>query len=93
VTGTDTGVGKTTVAIGLLAAARGLGLRPVPFKPVETGCDPNPRDAEALRRASGTALPLAAVCPFALRLPAAPSAAAAAEHVQLDVHALAELGR
>jgi dethiobiotin synthetase len=93
VTGTDTGVGKTTVAIGLLAAARRLGLRPVPFKPVETGCDPAPRDAEALRRASGAELPLAAVCPFALRLPAAPSAAAAAEGVRLDIGALADLGR
>jgi len=93
VTGTDTGVGKTTIAIALLAAARRRGLRPVPFKPVETGCDPDPADARALLTASASELPLSIVCPYALRLPAAPSAAAAAEGLRLAVDRLAELGR
>ena len=58
VTGTDTGVGKTTVACALLAAARARGLRAMAIKPVETGCarDPDgplrPADALALERAS-----------------------------------------
>jgi dethiobiotin synthetase len=58
VTGTDTGVGKTTVACALLAAARARGLRVLAIKPVETGCarDPDgslrPADALALERAS-----------------------------------------
>jgi dethiobiotin synthetase len=93
VTGTDTGVGKTLVAMGLLALARRRGLRPVPFKPVETGCAPDPNDARALQRAAATDLSLDAICPFPLRLPAAPSAAAAAENIRLDIHDLAELAR
>ena len=38
VTGTDTGVGKTWVAAGLLAALRRRGIDAVPMKPVQTGC-------------------------------------------------------
>lgn len=38
VTGTDTGVGKTFVAGGLLAALRRRGIDAVPMKPVQTGC-------------------------------------------------------
>ncbi len=39
ITGTDTGVGKTLVAAGLLKALRGTGLDAVPMKPVQTGCE------------------------------------------------------
>ncbi len=86
VTGTDTGVGKTTVSIGLLRYAQRQGRRPIPVKPVETGCDPDPADAVALLRAAGQPISLADVCPHAFRLPAAPAQAAAAEgvHLQLD---------
>lgn len=38
VTGTDTGVGKTFVAAGLLAALRRAGMDACPMKPVQTGC-------------------------------------------------------
>jgi dethiobiotin synthetase len=38
VTGTDTGVGKTMVAAGLLGALRQAGSDAVPMKPVQTGC-------------------------------------------------------
>ena len=38
VTGTDTGVGKTFVAAGLLAAFRAAGRNVAPMKPVQTGC-------------------------------------------------------
>jgi len=38
VTGTDTGVGKTYVAAGILAALRRAGRNVVPMKPVQTGC-------------------------------------------------------
>ena len=81
VVGTDTGVGKTTVACGLLRLALRRGLRPVPFKPVETGCDPNPLDAWALWRASGERVAREGVCSYALRLPAAPALAAQSEGV------------
>ncbi|HTE49962.1 MAG TPA: dethiobiotin synthase [Kofleriaceae bacterium] len=61
VTGTDTGVGKTTVSCAILAAARARGLRTAAMKPVETGCAPPadeptgpliPADASALDRAT-----------------------------------------
>lgn len=38
ITGTDTGVGKTLVAAGLLRVLRGAGVDAVPMKPVQTGC-------------------------------------------------------
>ena len=68
VTGTDTGVGKTLIAAGLLRYARRQGRTPIPFKPVETGCDPEPADARRLWRAAGSA------DPARRRLPARPSA-------------------
>jgi dethiobiotin synthetase len=83
ITGTDTGVGKTYVACGLAGALRRRGLRIAPFKPAETGCEPDPQtgqlvpsDAVLLRRASGTEAPLEAVCPYRFRLPVAPWVAA-----------------
>jgi dethiobiotin synthetase len=88
VIGTDTGVGKTTVGCGLLRLARRRGLTPIPFKPVETGCAPDPLDALALWRAARPPVTVTDVCPFALRLPAAPALAAAAEGVELDADRL-----
>ena len=93
VVGTDTGVGKTTVACGLLRLALRRGLRPVPFKPVETGCDPNPLDAWALWRASGERVPRESVCAYAFRLPAAPSLAAQSEGVRIDIDRLVTRAR
>jgi dethiobiotin synthetase len=85
VTGTDTGVGKTLVAAGLARFARRLGLTPIPFKPVETGCDPDPLDALCLWRAAQPPIAAADVCLYALHLPAAPALAAAAENQSIDL--------
>jgi adenosylmethionine-8-amino-7-oxononanoate aminotransferase len=75
--GTDTGVGKTTVGVGLLALARARGLAPVPFKPVETGATPDPEDALRLRSAAGRdALSREIICPYAFPPPVAPALAA-----------------
>jgi dethiobiotin synthetase len=60
VTGTDTGVGKTVVAAGLVLALRAKGRRAIGFKPVETGLVPGGQsDAALLARASGEDEPLA----------------------------------
>jgi dethiobiotin synthetase len=85
VTGTDTGVGKTTVACALLAAARARGLRTLAMKPIETGCDPIAADALALERAAsgdeaGDAPPL-----FRFTAPLAPSVAAELEGRAIDL--------
>ena len=85
VTGTDTGVGKTLVAAGLARYARRIGLVPIPFKPVETGCDPEPLDALSLWRAAQPPFPPGDVCLHALRVPAAPALAAAAENQSIDL--------
>lgn len=98
VTGTDTGVGKTTVACALLAAARARGLRAAAMKPVETGCadpsDPSaaliPADAMALEQAAlghaPSATPTSNVFRFAA--PLAPSVAAEREGGVVSIPAI-----
>jgi dethiobiotin synthetase len=90
VTGTDTGVGKTLIGVGLLRLARRQGRTPIPFKPVETGCNPEPADARRLWRAATPPIPADDVCPHALPLPAAPALAAAAAGRRIDLIALAD---
>jgi dethiobiotin synthetase len=55
ITGTGTGVGKTTVACALAQALIHRGHLVRAIKPIETGCDPFPRDARALADASSQA--------------------------------------
>ena len=90
VTGTDTGVGKTLVSVALLRLALRRGLRPIPFKPAETGCDPHPADGRALWRAARPPVAEADVVLYAFRLPAAPAQAARAEGAQIDLQRIAE---
>lgn len=97
ITGTDTGIGKTTVASALAAALRRRGIDVGVVKPVETGCllDPDgiliPADALQLRWAAGReADSLDAVCPFRFRDPLAPNVAAARVGTVLDLAAIAE---
>lgn len=94
VTGTDTEIGKTTIACGLLQAARNAGLSTAAAKPVASGCE---RTAEGLRNSDalgllvGCSLPLRyeEVNPFAFEPAIAPHLAAREAGVQLDVEALA----
>ena len=90
VLGTDTGVGKTVVSTLLLAALRHRDLPAAAFKPVETGCDPDPMDALILSEAAGGTDPLELVCPYRFALPAAPEAAASAEGETIDPSRLVE---
>ncbi|HEY2728970.1 MAG TPA: dethiobiotin synthase [Polyangia bacterium] len=84
-TGTDTGVGKTTVAVALARLAFRRGRAPIPFKPVETGCDPDPDDARRLWEAARPPTTLRETCPFPFELAAAPAAAAAAAGQRLEL--------
>jgi len=91
VTGTDTGVGKTVVACGLVRALRGRGLDVGVMKPIETGVGASgPLDAQALCEAAGVDDPLELVCPVQLALPAAPTVAAAAEGRDVDIERIRE---
>lgn len=89
ITGTDTGVGKTHVAAGLLAAARQLGIAACGFKPVASGCRRTPQglrnaDALALMRASGSSAPYELVNPYAFAPAIAPHLAAHEAGVRID---------
>lgn len=53
ITATGTGVGKTWFACALTTACVQRGQRVSAIKPIETGCDPDPRDAIALAHACG----------------------------------------
>lgn len=82
VTGTDTGVGKTYVSAGLVAAARAAGLDCVGLKPI---CCGGREDADALHAASGGAISLNEVNPVWLRPPVAPYTAAMIESRMVDL--------
>lgn len=92
VTGTDTGVGKTTVAVGLLSLMRQRGLRVAGMKPIETGVvhGDTSSDAELLRAAAGGEDRPEDVCPVALAEPLAPEVAARRAGTTIDVAALDE---
>ena len=82
VTGTDTGVGKTLVASALVWCLTQRGIDVGVMKPIETGVSPSAMarsDGARLRRAAGNHDPVAEVCPYVFRLPAAPLSAARAE--------------
>lgn len=93
VTGTDTGVGKTLVAVALLHRLRGAGLRAIGMKPVASGCERTPDgwrndDARALQAASDPQPAYDDVNPYALAQPTAPQLAARAMGVQIALQPL-----
>lgn len=93
VTGTDTGVGKTTVSCALLAAARLQGLSTLALKPVASGCEQTAdgwRNDDALALMAEATLPLRyeEVNPVALPLPLSPHLSAAAAGRRITVSQL-----
>ncbi|PYB86759.1 MULTISPECIES: dethiobiotin synthase [Pseudomonas] len=90
IAGTDTDVGKTTIAAGLLHAAMQSGLSTLAAKPVASGCMVTPRglrnsDALALIDESSVKLPYESVNPFAFEPAIAPHVAAHEAGVVLSV--------
>lgn len=85
VTGTDTGIGKTVFAAGLVAA-----LGAYYWKPVQAGIE-GESDSNVVRRLSG--LPPDHVLPEVYRLttPASPHLAAERDGIEIDVERLVEL--
>jgi dethiobiotin synthetase len=81
VTGTDTGVGKTHVALVLARLLAALGVAVRPRKPAESGCPWQgerlfPQDAWALKMAAGAQESIETVCPFPFHPAVAPDRAA-----------------
>lgn len=89
ITGTDTGIGKTFVAEGLIRAIKAKGRSVCPMKPVESGCSLKkgelfPPDSVTLLKASGADEKLDTVNPYRLHNPLAPSVAAEIEGVKIE---------
>ena len=95
VTGTDTEVGKTTIAAGLLHAARIAGLSTAAAKPVASGCEMTAEglrnsDALALLRECTLSMRYEQVNPFAFEPAIAPHLAAREAGVEVNVARLAD---
>lgn len=87
ITGTDTDVGKTRVAVAITAALARQGLRVGVAKPVASGCPGAAApggDPVALWEAAGRPRTPADVCPQAFAAPLAPRAAARLEGRDVD---------
>jgi dethiobiotin synthetase len=82
VTGTDTGVGKTTIAGGLAAALRMDGVNVGVMKPVSCG---GREDAEFLMKCAEANDSIDLVNPIFLRDPLSPNVAAAREKKRVDI--------
>lgn len=90
ITGTDTDAGKTSVAAGLLCAAKQQGCSTLAMKPVASGCDMSTEglrnsDALALIAQSTVPLPYAQINPYAFAPAIAPHIAAQEAGVELSV--------
>ena len=90
VTGTDTGVGKTWVSLGLIAALKSEGLEVTAMKPISAGCESTAEglrneDALMLQREASAARPYDMINPIALEPAIAPHIAAAEAGVPIDL--------
>ena len=88
VTGTDTGVGKTRIAVSLLLGLSAQGIRAAGMKPVAAGIDPGTgmnSDVAALRAAGNVDAPQADVNPYSLAAAISPHVAAAQEGVAIEL--------
>lgn len=90
ITGTDTDVGKTTVALGLMSALQQKGLIVAAMKPVSAGCIQTPQglrndDAVRLMEQASIDLPYDLVNPYPFAAPVAPHIAAAELNVHMNI--------
>jgi dethiobiotin synthetase len=89
VTGTDTGVGKTLVTLGLMQRLQDRGRRVAAMKPVAAGCRHTAQglrngDALQLQRQASMPLDYDEVNPYAFEPAVAPHLAAAGSRIDLD---------
>jgi dethiobiotin synthetase len=95
ITGTDTGVGKTTVAASLLRSFVAWGKKAVGMKPVVSGCDETVHgtrcdDVAILQAASNVAAPLEWINPYRFVPPVAPHIAARQTGVDIDLEVIVQ---
>lgn len=90
VTGTDTGVGKTRVSVGLMQLLQSQGHVVTGMKPVASGCQVTPAglvndDALKLQAQASFSVPYQHVNPYAFERPIAPHLAARAQDVTIEL--------
>lgn len=89
IAGTDTGVGKTTVAAGLAAVLKARGIDVGIMKPVETGCSKAiPKDTLLLKKAAKVEDELDLINPYRFERPLAPLVAAQMERKKISLKRL-----
>ena len=101
ITGTDTGVGKTLVTLGLMQALQAQGKTVAAMKPVAAGCEVTPaglrnEDAVRLQQQASMELDYALINPYAFAPAVAPHIAAeqAGVHISIEniVNKYSEIG-
>ena len=93
ISGTDTGVGKTAVAVALLQSLVRCGVRAAGMKPVAAGFAqgaPVNGDVTALAAVDGLALPSAMRNPYGFEPPIAPHLAARDAGIEIDLDTIAK---
>ena len=90
ITGTDTGVGKTAVTLGLMQLLQARGSTVVAMKPVAAGCEPTPGglrndDALRLQQQASIELDYAKINPYAFAPAIAPHIAAEQAGARIDI--------
>lgn len=90
VTGTDTGVGKTRISVGLMSLLQSQGHVVTGMKPVASGCQPGPAglvndDALQLQAQASFTVPYHLVNPYAFEPAIAPHLAAGAAGVHIEI--------
>jgi dethiobiotin synthetase len=98
ITGTDTGVGKTVVTLGLMQALQACGKTVVAMKPVAAGCEQTPAglcndDALRLQRQASIKLDYAQINPYAFAPAIAPHIAAEQVGVSVEIEKIHNLYR
>ncbi|MDH3935499.1 MAG: dethiobiotin synthase [Gammaproteobacteria bacterium] len=91
ITGTDTGVGKTAVTLGLMQVMQARGCRVAAMKPVASGGEMTAaglrnNDALLLQQQASVELDYAQLNPYCFAPPIAPHIAAEEAGVRIDIH-------
>lgn len=93
IAGTDTEIGKTTIAVGLIAALNARGYKTAACKPIAAGCIETEmgwcnEDALKLKNSVNTTMSIEHINPIALRSPVVAHVAAEKEGIELTVNDL-----
>ena len=90
ITGTDTGVGKTVIAGGVIRVLHSLGIKTCAMKPIESGCGREgtiliPHDGTFLKQTAQMEDPIRLVVPYCFENPLSPFSAAETEGREISI--------